>query len=103
MHQVSEEFIRSAHNAACSEWREKIERQFPELYPPPFAKIGSIVLIGHDRYVITWSNRINEVLLVSTETGNHWTVVHLVSNSHKITKDEMDRISEGYEYTIEKQ
>lgn len=29
---VTEEFIREAHEAACSEWKSKIEKEFPELF-----------------------------------------------------------------------
>lgn len=34
---VSEKFVKQAHNAACSEWKTKIEQQFPEAFKPvPF-------------------------------------------------------------------
>ena len=37
MQQVSEEFIRAAYKDACSSWKDKIEAQFPEMFPKTFA------------------------------------------------------------------
>lgn len=33
-YKVNEEFIREAHGEACSKWKEKIEKQFPEIFKP---------------------------------------------------------------------
>lgn len=30
---VDEDFVRQAHEAACSDWKQKIEEQFPDLFP----------------------------------------------------------------------
>lgn len=35
-HNVSAEFIKQAHAAACSEWKKKIQEQFPSLFPTVF-------------------------------------------------------------------
>jgi hypothetical protein len=30
---VTENFVKEAHAAACSEWKQKIEKQFPNIFP----------------------------------------------------------------------
>lgn len=37
--EVSEEFIRAGHKAACSEWKGKIEKQFPQLFEFSLEKV----------------------------------------------------------------
>ena len=32
LYQVDEDFIRQAHEAACSQWKEKLEDKFPEVF-----------------------------------------------------------------------
>ena len=32
LYQVDEDFIRQAHEAACSQWKEKLEGKFPEVF-----------------------------------------------------------------------
>ena len=39
--EVSEEFIKEAHSAACSDWKKKIEEQFPDAFERPFFNFGS--------------------------------------------------------------
>jgi hypothetical protein len=34
--QVSESFVKSAHAAACSDWKDKIEKEFPDLFRVEF-------------------------------------------------------------------
>lgn len=39
-YEVSEEFIKQAHAAACSEWKQKIKEQFPEAFKPKLFQFG---------------------------------------------------------------
>lgn len=39
-YQVSAEFIKKAHYAAGSEWKKKIEQQFPDVFKPKVFKFG---------------------------------------------------------------
>lgn len=42
MLEVSEEFVKQAHKAACQDWKEKIEAQFPTLFPGLISKIEKL-------------------------------------------------------------
>jgi hypothetical protein len=42
---VSKDFIKQAHKAACSEWKQKIEEQFPEMFMSKEYEFGESVVI----------------------------------------------------------
>ena len=45
---VKESFIKSAHAAACGDWKKKIEHELPELFPKPVVfKLGDKVRSKH--------------------------------------------------------
>lgn len=44
--QVNAEFVKQAHAAACSDWKKKIEAEFPDLFP-------SVYRFGIDPYTLT--------------------------------------------------
>lgn len=35
-HEVSEEFLKEAYDAACNEWKEKLEKEFPKVFTSYF-------------------------------------------------------------------
>jgi len=37
---VDEKFIKEAHGAACSEWKQKLEKKFPEVFASKFFKFN---------------------------------------------------------------
>ena len=39
---VSEKFVKEAHAAACASWKDRIEAEFPELYPSLLTKIKGL-------------------------------------------------------------
>lgn len=41
---VSKSFIKEAHNAACSTWKDRIEIEFPELFKEEQFKVGDWVI-----------------------------------------------------------
>ena len=40
MKESRKEFIKKAHSAACSEWKENIEKEFPELFKEDALEVG---------------------------------------------------------------
>lgn len=49
--EVSPEFVKEAHRAACADWKKKIEEQFPSLFPKPF-RLGDKIKIKTESYII---------------------------------------------------
>jgi hypothetical protein len=55
--EVDEDFVKKAYEAACSEWKDKIKEQFPDMFPPEYFDFsgrytistapGGPLLIGH--------------------------------------------------------
>jgi hypothetical protein len=43
---VDEKFIKDAYEAACSEWKEKIRKKFPEAFPPKEFEFGKEYVIS---------------------------------------------------------
>lgn len=43
---VSKQFVLEAHKEACSEWKEKIEKKFPELFKSKYFKFDESVTIS---------------------------------------------------------
>jgi hypothetical protein len=72
MLQVSENFVLEAHKAACPEWKQKIEKQFPGLFTH---KVGNRYEYGNDVYLlvrIASDANYDWVNLIDMKTGNRW-------------------------------
>ena len=55
MRTVSEEFIKEGHAAACSEWKKRIEQEFPDLFerePNKWYKIN-----GHNKLMVYFTGK----------------------------------------------
>ena len=75
-YKISEEFVLEAHEAACLEWKESIEKQFPELFESKkIYPIGTKVLIntttsGTQEYMLVDVE--SRGYLIHTRHGNTW-------------------------------
>jgi hypothetical protein len=75
-YKISAEFVLEAHEAACAEWKAKIEKQFPELFKSKkIYPIGTKVLIstttsGTQEYMLVDIG--SRGYLVHTKNGNTW-------------------------------
>tara|TARA_R110000850_G_scaffold276000_2_gene416627 strand:+ start:37 stop:657 length:621 start_codon:yes stop_codon:yes gene_type:complete len=58
MNQQRKEFIKQAHSAACSEWKEKIESEFPKLFKKYELVVGKWYKHGNNNFnhLMVWNN-----------------------------------------------
>ena len=80
MKESRKEFIKKAHSAACSEWKENIEKEFPKLFKEDktpygwyFASDSKVFLYYFDGNTITygfnWEGKFRDNLMVSGKHG----------------------------------
>ena len=80
MKESRKEFIKKAHSAACIEWKENIEKEFPKLFKEDkapygwyFASDSKVFLYYFDGNTITygfnWSGQFSDNLMVSGKHG----------------------------------
>ena len=56
MKESRKEFIKKAHSAACSEWKENIEKEFPKLFKEDALVVGKWYKIdSEDGYLLNYS------------------------------------------------
>lgn len=70
--EVSVEFVRAAHKAACSEWKKKIEQEFPKLFEQETYKLGTKLTIGDGEYIIARCTTDYQAVLIRLSNGNLW-------------------------------
>jgi len=91
---VSVAFIKEAHAAACPDWKDKIEKQFPGLFPVITHKVGNQYDKDGNIYLLA---RVgvgdNKVALIYIKNGNLWTYSVDVRRTDAITEEEFDRIA----------
>lgn len=92
--EVSPEFVKKAHRAACADWKKKIEKQFPSLFPKETYKIGDKLKIEDftDATFLLAATGARECVLVCFEDGTHLNGVFSVDNSHKISEEELRKV-----------
>lgn len=56
--EVTEEFVREAYDAACLEWRARIEKEFPSLFPNLEARVKEL-----DEYNWFYGNSVHNMHL----------------------------------------
>lgn len=90
MQQVSESFIMEAYNQACNNWKNKIKKEFPQLFQGAF-KIG-------DRFVHTTSKNVyilsklfgGAFVLVNVGTGTTFNKAIQIDSNRYSTKDTLN-------------
>ena len=70
--EVSVEFIRAAYISACSEWKKKIEQEFPKLFEQETYKLGTKLTIGDGEYIIARCTTDYQAVLIRLSNGNLW-------------------------------
>ena len=98
---VSKEFIKLAHDAACSEWKEKLKKEFPAAFKTVYNRVSlgdrfsCSDFIGGD-YILAKTDS-NKVLLINLENGNRWSGSEAVTmlDQFDITELEFEKICGG--------
>jgi hypothetical protein len=92
---VDKQFVLDAYKAACSEWKAKIEKKFPELFEKTYA-IGDRFVLDEDcisgDYVLAQVLP-REVCLINLEDGNRLNNPVTVYNPGQITTSEYRKIA----------
>lgn len=74
---VSAEFVKEAHNAACDEWKKKIEEQFPSVFTDPSIELCKLI----DSYPLfqkgICSDFRRECIYVIADSNEYYVVVSL--------------------------
>jgi hypothetical protein len=103
---VSIEFIKKAHSVACSDWKTKIEREYPSVFAEEVRfKIGDNIQLPKESvyhkhtYLIVGIGE-DKVILANMGTGGKWSSPVKVSKVSRITSVEMDKLLDGM-YTYE--
>lgn len=93
-YEVSVSFIKEAHNAACSEWKRKLEAKFPEVFVEEKTyKVGNKFKLGGETYLLARTGEGMKVVLIELESGNIYTYSVAVKSQQKITVDEMNALT----------
>lgn len=87
---VSEQFVKQAYSAACSEWQDKIAEQFPELFDP-VVKIGQIYINDNFEYLLAQVGP-SLVCLIGMHDGNRFKNPVEVERVSRITPEEFNKI-----------
>ena len=98
---VSPAFVLKAHSVACSEWKGKLEREYPSVFKSAQTfKMGDKVQfpasISFSDVTYIMANFGNKSMgLVSLSDGNRWTNPVEVANTMHITAEEMAKICDS--------
>jgi hypothetical protein len=94
---VSPAFVLKAHSVACSEWKTKLEREYPSVFKSAQTfKQGDKVQFPQSSFadvtyiMANFGNR--SMGLVNLSDGNRWTSPVTVANTSYITAEEMEKI-----------
>jgi hypothetical protein len=82
MKESRKEFIKQGHKAACSEWKEKIEKEFPKLFKKNALVVGKYYKLTQD-YVNLKKDNIFEFLEYQTSCKTFAIVRHSVFDNSK--------------------
>jgi hypothetical protein len=82
MKESRKEFIKQAHSNACSEWKEKIEKEFPELFKEDALVVGKYYKLTQD-YINLKKDSIFEFLKYQTSFKTFAVVRHSVFDNSK--------------------
>jgi hypothetical protein len=97
---VSPEFVKRAHRAACSDWKELIEKEFPSIFPPTY-RLGDKFKIDGGNQIYLLSQADGKVCLINLHTGNAHTKSFNVGDLRRISHTEIKN-SFGYNVTLTK-
>ena len=94
---VSPAFVLKAHSVACSEWKGKLEREYPSVFKSAqtFKQGDKVQLVETSFSKVTYivaNFGSNKVMLVNMVDGNRWADAVTVANPTQITIKEMAEI-----------
>lgn len=93
---VEGEFILEAHKAACKDWKKKLERKFPDLFPKRVFKPGDVIKHrGGDEYMFVTAGSAYFNLVNLTEKKVYSSDGFKVPDSSNITEDEFVTAMDG--------
>jgi hypothetical protein len=95
---VSPDFVKKAHRAACADWKKKIEKQFPSLFPKPVFKIGDRLRIDGDTGWLLTAVDYLKCAIVNVNNGHHLGIPFSVKDITKVQTEEIGQPN----YKIEK-
>jgi hypothetical protein len=92
--EVSIDFVKAAHEAACSEWKKKIEIEFPNIFEKEYG-VGTRVIIltssGNLEYMLVDVGD-NQCTLINTKEGSLWSSPHMKKlKCGKVTHSQLER------------
>lgn len=92
---VPKQFVLDAYEAACSNWKEKLRLQFPDLFPTFFVKIGDRFECYGNEYILARLEP-NVINLIRLNNGNNWKKPFKVQDCDNITKEEFKKLCDGF-------
>lgn len=89
---VSVDFVKQAHNAACGEWKRKIEKEFPSLFEEKYRAGTRISIITiHDTSEYLLVNIGTKAYLNSLKNGNVWHSDAMDYSEGYVTEKQLDK------------
>lgn len=107
-YKVSEQFIKDAHKVACSTWKEKLEKEFPDVFPKTYSKgdtfIGGYYNDDRTEWVLTTTGLDDKSVAMLVKKDNHdgmtYSGAHIISNWSVITEEEMIKIKSNGHFKL---
>lgn len=92
---ISEQFIKEAHAASNVYFQEKLENEFPEVFPKITYKIGQMFMYDYETYILACVDthrRCCLICITGGDKGIRWSDGVNIADSRKITQEEFDEI-----------
>jgi hypothetical protein len=89
---LSKDFVLNAYDAACPEWKNKIQKELPNLFNT--YKVGDKFKRGTNTYVLA-NVGYKTVAMINIESGNRWHDGIVVKNLCNIDEREFSRVVNG--------
>jgi len=94
--EVSVDFVIQAHKAACQNWKQKIEKEFPSLFEEKY-RAGSRIRIttkyDDSEYLLIHMG--TKAYLNNMDNGNVWSSEAMDYRDGYITKNQLDKYIKG--------
>jgi len=99
--EVRLDFVKQAYDAACPEWKKKIEDAIPAIKDLVVKyQIGNVFEYDRDRYILSQVSFGGESFaqLTNVQTGGLWHYAQKVKSLYGITSEELNRITNGHAF-----
>jgi hypothetical protein len=95
-YKVSEEFILEAHKAACSIWKSKLEKQFPDVLLKTY-NAGSRWMDDNDEECMLVRTDAKMFTLICCSSGNRYKAPIKVENNEAVTESELRKMANYFD------